>query len=403
MTDPVPPWLSVMRTLTGEKEVAGAGNNPVIVGMADEISRCYPEMKSYCDLSAWDADATPWCGLSAAYCMAEAGVRPPFGVTDTDKWGWALAWSDDAQFGTVLGEPRLGCVVTMGRSGGGHVTFFEEDAGDYIKCRGGNQADSVNVSSFPKSNVIAYVWPREAGPAPPAARRVLSVGDKGEDVAALQKVLGIPADGDFGAVTDAQVEAFQAACGIEDDGVVGPATWAEVDKLAARLAAGMEGLSDELTATIVKLAEESDLAVYSWPDRGVPPPGYISGMCLAFAVAYVMLLGDEDSAATVMAKPLGGDDTDALKWCYEELDEVGIGFGSPEERLRALFTLMIGLGMRESSGNYSCGRDTSAGSSSQTSETCESGCIPDVLERFQCIARARQAAGGILGRSQRLP
>jgi hypothetical protein len=41
------------------------------------------------------------------------------------------------------------------------------------------------------------------------------------------------------------------------------------------------------------------------------------------------------------------------------------------ETLRALFTLLIGLGMRESSGDYSCGRDQSAGSSSQESDTCE--------------------------------
>jgi hypothetical protein len=78
MTDQTPAWLSVMRTLTGTKEIAGPEANPVITGMADEIARHYPDMKWYCDLPSWDSDETAWCGMAAAYCMAQAGQRPPF-------------------------------------------------------------------------------------------------------------------------------------------------------------------------------------------------------------------------------------------------------------------------------------------------------------------------------------
>ena len=53
---------------------------------------------------------------------------------------------------------------------------------------------------------------------------MLQRGSEGEGVAAVQRALGIPADGEFGPVTRAAVRRFQAARGLEVDGVVGPIT-----------------------------------------------------------------------------------------------------------------------------------------------------------------------------------
>ena len=50
------------------------------------------------------------------------------------------------------------------------------------------------------------MWPRADGPPPPAPRRELKKGDSGPDVELLQAALGIPPDGEFGAVTDAGVQ-----------------------------------------------------------------------------------------------------------------------------------------------------------------------------------------------------
>ena len=96
----IPDWLVEMRAITGLSEKPGAADEPKILAMADYIGDKYPEMKSYC--AQYKHDATPWCGLCAAYCMARANIRPPFGKTDTDKFLWARAWGDDFQFGKVL-------------------------------------------------------------------------------------------------------------------------------------------------------------------------------------------------------------------------------------------------------------------------------------------------------------
>ena len=380
MADEAPEWLNVMRTLNGTHEVSGPEANPVIAGMSDEIGKRYPEQKWYCDLPSWDSDETAWCGLSAAYCMAMADIRPPFKdkpAPDTDRWGWALAWADDEDFGEALAEPRLGCVVVMERDGGGHVTFFEHtaDYGNTYMCRGGNQSNSVNLSAYNRSSVVALIWPREAGPVPPAPRRTLQRGDTGSDVTELQRALGFPpgmCDGEFGSTTEAGVMGFQVGWALDADGVVGPDTWDALDNLDAKVEAGSDGLDDELIDQIIELAEGSALARYSWDDRGVAPIGYTSGMALTYALA-VAWLDEGNSSVTVMAAgERGQPDTDALSYYKPEMEAMGWdNKSSGIDTLRHLFALLIGLGMRESSGNHFCGRDQSA--SNTDANTCEAG------------------------------
>jgi peptidoglycan hydrolase-like protein with peptidoglycan-binding domain len=58
----------------------------------------------------------------------------------------------------------------------------------------------------------------------PLADGLLSVGDKGDAVKALQLALGIRADGDFGSLTAQDVSAFQREHGLTVDGKVGKQT-----------------------------------------------------------------------------------------------------------------------------------------------------------------------------------
>lgn len=63
-----------------------------------------------------------------------------------------------------------------------------------------------------------------AGQDAPVAPRVLRRGDKGSDVVALQRALGVMPDGDFGPQTDAAVRLFQADRGLVVDGIAGVMT-----------------------------------------------------------------------------------------------------------------------------------------------------------------------------------
>lgn len=60
--------------------------------------------------------------------------------------------------------------------------------------------------------------------ADPLKDGLLSIGDKGDAVKALQMALGIHADGDFGPMTDQAVKAFQREHGLTIDGKVGKNT-----------------------------------------------------------------------------------------------------------------------------------------------------------------------------------
>lgn len=114
---------------------------------------------------------------------------------------------------------------------------------------------------------------------------------------------------------------------------------------------------------VINLAARSSLVLYAWRQRGRAPVGYIKGMAVMYARVLQNLYA-KDPAALEMAKPLGDPGRDALAW-------YGFGGVTERERLRSLFALLIGLGMRESSGNFCEGRDASAHNVS--ADTAEAG------------------------------
>ena len=376
----VPPWLSVMRTLTGTKEVSGSGDNPVILGMADEIARIWADepgmegIEEYC--AQYVHDDIAWCGLTTGYCASEAGYRPaykPPPADDTARFLWAQSVIDDDNY-VELPSPVLGAFAVMTRSGGGHITLVEEWGDSWFKGRGGNQSDAINVQEYDTDDVIGWYWPKDA-PMPAIPRRDLEQGDEGADVVALQKTLGVyPADGDFGSITDSAVKGYQAACSIVVDGQVGPQTWGKLDELDAKVASGNDGLAPELIGAIVATAEGSAIARYSWKDRGQAPLGYTAGIALCFAQALDRLNSEEDAAWEMAKANTDNEDKDVFAWYEDEFDDKGMDNSDDveaSERLRHLFALMLGLGLRESSGRYPEGRDQSA--SNVSSETAEAG------------------------------
>lgn len=105
---------------------------------------------------------------------------------------------------------------------------------------------------------------------------------------------------------------------------------------------------DRVTA-IMNLAEKSSCRQYSWKNRGVLPVGYFKGLALSYSKS-LCALKRGDTGAALMAAPVPATSRDALAY-------YSIANGTPEENLKNLYTLVMGLGARESSGKYCVGRD----------------------------------------------
>jgi len=223
MPDAAPAWLTAMRSITGLTETPGSADNPKILKMAEIIGDRWPNQKAYAD--SYRHDDTPWCGLTVAYCMTMAGIEPVFGATDTERWMWALAWSEWPD-SVILDSPKLGCVVVMERSGGGHVTLFEEEDGSNYRCRGGNQGDMVNVSSYAKSSIVALVWPRERQRPTIALNPVESQWVQ----ASLNLLIdaGLDVDGELGPLSREALLEYQNDNGLHETGLADKQTVAEM-------------------------------------------------------------------------------------------------------------------------------------------------------------------------------
>jgi putative peptidoglycan binding protein len=226
-------------------------------------------------------------------------------------------------------------------------------------------------------------------------RPTLSVGSYGPDVLIVQTCLEVlPADSDFGPITEQAVRKFQRSQDLDVDGVVGPATWGVLEEMYD-LPPYPPPMLDELNfvtlSLILEAAEESSIADYEWEDRGQAPAGYTKGMALAWSTV-VRKWYNGDSSAMEMAKANTHDgDIDALSWYAGIFNSMGMDNSVDGlDTLRHLFVLLWGLGMRESSGQHCCGRDMSADNVS--SETAEAGlfqmswnasnCSPEMQKLF---------------------
>lgn len=233
-------------------------------------------------------------------------------------------------------------------------------------------ADDPNVYDDPR------LWDLGAKviPAPTTSRPTLRIGSQGSQVCVVQTCLRtLPVDGDFGSITEAGVKDFQHQAHLVADGIVGPQTWAALDH-AYRLPPYPPPMVPWFTRAtidrIVAVAQSSTIARYEWDDRGHAPAGYINGMAVAFAYVAKKLEAGDSSAREMAKADTHDDDTDALSWYAVIFNDLGMNNNvSGIDTLRHLFVLQLGLGMRESSGEFCCGRDMSA--DNVEADTCEAG------------------------------
>lgn len=113
---------------------------------------------------------------------------------------------------------------------------------------------------------------------------------------------------------------------------------------------------------IKTIAKNSPCSKYFWLDRGRPKAGYIQGMALVYARA---ICNQETPAWKIVSGKKGADGSkDVLAHYRDIFEKLGYDNDGGIETARNIYALLIGLGMRESSGRYCCGRDMSANFSS---------------------------------------
>lgn len=225
----------------------------------------------------------------------------------------------------------------------------------------------------------------EALPVPPPegpnteARPTLRKGDSGPWVTYLQQQLnsdnraGLATDGLFGTATHDALCAYQASRRLAVDGICGPQTWDALERDAPPVTPpGLPPpMSNEEIEAVIRIAEGSSIYRHNWSGRGVAPPGYTKGVALAWANTYRQYLVGYEPAVGMSYPATGSADLDALVWYADIFHSKGMDNLGGIDTLRHLWVLLMGLGMRESSGRHCEGRDTTA--SNVTSDTAEAG------------------------------
>ena len=123
---------------------------------------------------------------------------------------------------------------------------------------------------------------------------------------------------------------------------------------------------------IIQIATTSAISRFDWANRGIAPRGYIKGMAVVYARVCCKLQARDDAAIEMAKANTGNRQSDALAHYAQKFSDAGMSNEADGvDTLRHLFVLLIGLGMRESSGRHCEGRDRSA--SNTTANTAEAG------------------------------
>ena len=141
------PWFDIAQREKGVAEKKGTNaNNPRIL----EYHRSTTLPGNLARI-----DETAWCSSFVNWCVTRSGL------TGTNS-ARARSWH---QWGKKLRKPRPGCVVVLSRPNAGpkagHVGFYAGETATKIKLLGGNQSNSVRITTYPKNRLLSYRWPNE--------------------------------------------------------------------------------------------------------------------------------------------------------------------------------------------------------------------------------------------------
>ncbi|MCK6601863.1 MAG: TIGR02594 family protein [Bacteroidetes bacterium] len=141
-------WMKIALKESGVKEILSTSgeyeNSPRIIEYFDAT-----ELSGLPGTLNWG-----WCSAFANWVMTNAGYSGT-------RSGRAESW---ATWGTVLTEPRYGCITLTLKDGQYHVGFYIGPGAKegFISLYGGNQSNQVKTldSYYKKTNVVNYYWPK---------------------------------------------------------------------------------------------------------------------------------------------------------------------------------------------------------------------------------------------------
>lgn len=134
-------WMLIAKKEQGQKEIPGAAHNPRIV-----------EYHGTTTLRA-NTDEVPWCSSFVNWVMNKSGHR-------TTRSAAARSWlaygiEVPIQYGAIAVTTRSGSTSKTA----GHVGFVVRYTDTRIWLLGGNQSDTVKISSFPRSILLGCRMP----------------------------------------------------------------------------------------------------------------------------------------------------------------------------------------------------------------------------------------------------
>lgn len=144
-------WLDTIGTLPrlvtaaidylGLKEKPGAGNNPIIIGMAKRLNVD----------NIYVADSISWCALFISYLCEITGKPMPFTGYEILRAASFVNWGNPVP----PGKEALGDILVFSRPGGNHVGIYIAESPTTFHVLGGNQSDSVSFTEIKKNRLIA--------------------------------------------------------------------------------------------------------------------------------------------------------------------------------------------------------------------------------------------------------
>ena len=131
--------LDIAFSQYGVKEIVGKNHNPIVLKYFNETGHEWVK-----------DDETAWCSAFANWVCKKAGLEYS-GALNARSW---------LNVGCEVEAPKLGdiAIFSRGNPNGwqGHVGFFIRETKNWVYVLGGNQANQVKISAYPKSRLLEF-------------------------------------------------------------------------------------------------------------------------------------------------------------------------------------------------------------------------------------------------------